>query len=189
MWFERSCVLSGKILDALHVKQGSDSDAKGVEAVKAVNDVRKRRSDWIDSNVLPPFLLKIHSTPQFFHHFLLFYALCWNRNARDTKQKHLWEKNLTTTGLEWELSKAKADISVSESSGSRNRSCTSYGDLPTQNRGNETPSRRVRCLAHQLQILFPCSNRSLIQPLWMEFHVRNMRNAMAISRLTKIPPA
>ena len=44
------------------MKQGSDSDAKGVEAVKAVNDVRKRPSDWIESNVIPPFLLKIHSS-------------------------------------------------------------------------------------------------------------------------------
>lgn len=32
--------------------------------------------------------------------------------------------------------KAKADISVSESSGSRNRSWKSHVDLPTQNRGN-----------------------------------------------------
>ena len=58
------------------MKQGSDSDAKGVEAVKAVNDVRKRRSDWIESNVVPPFLLKIHSSLNssikflFFSHFL-----------------------------------------------------------------------------------------------------------------------
>ena len=83
------------------MKQGSDSDAKGVEAVKAVNDVWKRRSDWIESNVLPPFLLKIHSTPQFFHQIpFFFFALFETETRKNTKQKHLWEKNVTTMGWE-----------------------------------------------------------------------------------------